>query len=327
MHTYGGLMKKLLIRLIPENIYQSLETAANYAERSLEGHARYILTQSVESQKNISGGERYQQEITERLNKVLPIVNKVRREPPLTPAKLAELLGHQDALAAENWFTGNEVPGFIDLNNLSGLLGCCAEWLKFGERVPFPMSTRSRINWKGGSTEDVDALLAPDAKGNPVTFIHIIRLANSAGNILILREFKDTLSTDFFYTNLHLSEEIGNGGFHDLADFLVILQKLYSHYIKGDFFVKSYDLSENDLSHYYREGHCHPHYLIEHGCQESVWWEDIWHAEMLERRSQNEYYFWKGDKALIERLHDYLVEKKRLKSADKLEMDRLGLPG
>lgn len=46
-------MKKLLIRLIPENIYQALETAANYAERSLEGHARYILTQSVESHKNI----------------------------------------------------------------------------------------------------------------------------------------------------------------------------------------------------------------------------------------------------------------------------------
>ncbi|EEK8235404.1 hypothetical protein G3X54_004915, partial [Salmonella enterica] len=207
-------MKKILIRLIPENIYQALETAANDAERSLEGHARYILTQSVESQKNISGGERYQQEITERLNKILPIVNKVRKEPPLTPAKLAELLGHQDALAAENWFTGNGVPGFIDLNNLSELLGCCAEWLKFGERVPFPMSSQSRINWKGGNAEDVDALLAPDSKGNPVTFIRIIRLTNNAGNILILREFKNTLSTDFFYTNLHLSEEIGNGGFH-----------------------------------------------------------------------------------------------------------------
>ena len=103
-------MKKLLIRLIPENIYQSLETAANYAERSLEGHARYILTQSVENQKNISGGERYQQEITERLNKVLPIVNKVRREPPLTPAKLAELLGHQDALALKTGLQGMKFP-------------------------------------------------------------------------------------------------------------------------------------------------------------------------------------------------------------------------
>ena len=204
--TYGRLMKKLLIRRIPENIYQALETAANEAERSLEGHARYILTQSVESKKNISGGDRYQHEITERLNNILPTVNKFRRGSPLTPAKLAELLGHQNALSAENWFTGNEVPGFIDLNNLSELLGCCAEWLKFGERVPFPMNSQSRINWKGGSTEDVDALLAPDAKGNPVTFIRIIRLTNFAGNILILREFKDTLSTDFFYTNLHLSE-------------------------------------------------------------------------------------------------------------------------
>lgn len=128
-------------------------------------------------------------------------MNKVRREPPLTPAKLVELLGYQDALAAENWFTWHEVPGFMDLNTLSGLLGCCAEWLKFGERVPFPMSSQSRINWKGRRTEDVDALLAPNAKGNPVTFVRIIRLTNSAGNTLILREFKDTLSTDFFTPN------------------------------------------------------------------------------------------------------------------------------
>lgn len=318
-------MKKLLIRLIPESIYQALEAASNGAERSLEGHARYVLTQSVESQNNLSGGERYQLEITDRLNQVLPAANKISKAQALTPAKVAEQLNHHDALAVENWFTGDGVPGFADLNNLSELLGCSETWLKFGEGVPFPMNSSHRINWKGGCAEDVDALLAPDIKGNPVKFIHIIRLSNEAGNVVILREFKDTLTTDFFYTNLHLSEMIGNGGFHDLADFLVILQELYSRYIKGNFFVKSYDLSESDLTHHYREGHCHPLNLITGGCRGSVWWEDIWHAEMLENRGKEGYYFWKGDKALVDRLHKHLIEKKRLKSADELEMDRFGI--
>ncbi|OCJ36776.1 hypothetical protein [Serratia sp. 14-2641] len=319
-------MKKLLVRLIPDHIYQALETAANRAERSMEGHARYVLTQSVENQRAISGGERYQSEISDRLNQVLPAVNKVRTGPALTPAKVAEQLGHHDAVATENWFTGNAVPGFSDLNNLSELFGCSARWLKFGEQAPFPMNSQARINWKGGNAADVDALLAPDSKGNPVSYIRIIRLSNDAGNILILREFKDTLTTDFFYTNLHLSEEIGNGGFHDLADFLVILQELYSRYIKGGFSVKSYNLRENDLTYHYREGHYHPLYLIKHGCQESVWWEDIWHAEMLERRGQKGGYFWEGDSALIDRLHRHLSEKKRLKSIDELEIEQLGLP-
>ena len=37
-------MKKLLIRLIPDAIYEALEKTALHSERSLEAQARYILS-------------------------------------------------------------------------------------------------------------------------------------------------------------------------------------------------------------------------------------------------------------------------------------------
>lgn len=45
-------MKKLLIRLIPDAIYEALEKAALHSERSLEAQARYILSCSVDNEKN-----------------------------------------------------------------------------------------------------------------------------------------------------------------------------------------------------------------------------------------------------------------------------------
>ncbi len=42
-------MKKLLIRLIPDAIYEALEKTALHSERSLEAQARYILSCSVDT--------------------------------------------------------------------------------------------------------------------------------------------------------------------------------------------------------------------------------------------------------------------------------------
>ncbi|WP_261372462.1 hypothetical protein [Yersinia aldovae] len=320
-------MKKLLIRLIPDAIYQALESIATRSERSLEGHARYVLTASVEQEQKRSGGERYQHDVTQRLQTVLPLANAVIQGPSLTPAILAEKLRHRDAVEVENWFTGHAVPAFCELDSLGEILGCSAEWLKFGESSPFPMTGQRRINWKGGGVLDAEDLLEPDEKGNSVDFVYIIRLSNDVGNVLILRTFNNTLKTDFFYTNLHLSEQIGNGGFHDLCDFLVTLQALYRRYVKGKFHVKSYDLSEAVFNDLYVKNSCHPLYLIRHGARESVWWEDIWHREMLtQKNTSGDYYFWPDDKKLIDRLLNKLEEKGRLDNENSLENVHFGLP-
>ncbi|UUF34511.1 hypothetical protein NQB69_25695 (plasmid) [Escherichia coli] len=102
-------MKKLLIRLIPDAIYEALEKTALHSERSLEAQARYILSCSVDNEKQLTGGERYQREITARLNQALSEANEVITAINLVPARIAEQLGHHDAIESENWFTGNAV--------------------------------------------------------------------------------------------------------------------------------------------------------------------------------------------------------------------------
>ncbi len=72
------------------------------------------------------------------------------------------------------------------------IFGCSPDWLKFGENVPYPKSSKGRINWNRGGEKDIDALLEPDNKGRKVSSIHIFRV-NESGNILILREFENSI--------------------------------------------------------------------------------------------------------------------------------------
>lgn len=163
--------------------------------------ARYILSCSVDNEKQLTGGERCQREITTRLNQALSEANKVITTINLVPARIAERLGHHDAIEPENQFTGNAVPSFTDLEKLIDIFGCSPDWLKFGENVPYPKSSKRRINWNRGGEKDINALLEPDNKGRKVSSINIFRV-NESGNILILRELENSITTDFSSTNL-----------------------------------------------------------------------------------------------------------------------------
>ncbi|MGQ8486272.1 hypothetical protein ACUTG2_26230 [Klebsiella aerogenes] len=78
---------------------------------------------------------------------------------------------------------------------------------------------------------------------NPVYKISLIRDDTQEGHILILREFRNSLQAELFWTNLNLSGHVGNGGFHDLYDFFAMLEQLYILYTNNDVFVKSYDIA------------------------------------------------------------------------------------
>ncbi|WP_438877993.1 hypothetical protein, partial [Bacillus cereus group sp. BC60] len=85
--------------------------------------------------------------------------------------------------------------------------------------------------------------------GNPVYKISLIREDSPEGSILILREFRNSLQAEIFWTNLHLSEHVGNTGFHDLCDFFAMLEQLYIFYTINDVFVKSYDIARGRLKY------------------------------------------------------------------------------
>lgn len=290
-------MRKILIRLIPDHVYEAIEKEAATTERSIEGYIRYILSEHIQNTKNTSSNESYQFETMKRLNLILQLANKVNAEKLFTPANIAEKLGHDNALIAENWFIGNSPPNFSELNNLSELFGCSSEWLKFGEGSPYPMSSTRNIDML-----DIEQLLMPYEEKSPVACLHIIRLSNQNGNVRILREFKDTLVTDFYDINLCLSNdiEIDSEKFHDLLKFMTLLKKIHQHYILNDCLVNSYQISDSDFNHHYKNGYSHPLHLISHCCQKLEWWKGIWKKEVIKDRQHNDYYFWEGDKNLIE---------------------------
>lgn len=90
-------------------------------------------------------------------------------------AALAERLGEANPLAVMNWFSGDDVPDFEQADRLATYLGCSARWLKFGEGRPFAFGSPRRLNGHGSAYDDARALLTPEAAGNPVYKISIIR--------------------------------------------------------------------------------------------------------------------------------------------------------
>ncbi|MEI3667681.1 hypothetical protein U2F47_09120, partial [Klebsiella pneumoniae] len=158
--------------------------------------------------------------------------------------------------------------------------------------------------------------------GNPVYKISLIREDSPEGSILILREFRNSLQAEIFWTNLHLSEHVGNTGFHDLCDFFAMLEQLYIFYTINDVFVKSYDIARGRLKYEFEENDCHPLLITKRCGRENIWWEDIWHEEMLGKRNpeRNGGYFWPDDREIINRVMAHLKEKQRLMDKDDLEM-------
>ncbi|MFV1258460.1 hypothetical protein QMK94_28530, partial [Klebsiella pneumoniae] len=103
-----------------------------------------------------------------------------------------------------------------------------------GEGRPFAFGSQRRLNGHGSAYDDARALLTPDAAGNPVYKISLIREDSPEGSILILREFRNSLQAEIFWTNLHLSEHVGNTGFHDMCDFFAMLEQRYIFYTIND---------------------------------------------------------------------------------------------
>lgn len=326
-------MQRLNVRNIPDEIYQQFEREAARQERSTEAHARYVIAQSVRQEEYVTGADLYCRELSRRLNLVLPLANEAAARPgsefrpAMSPAAFAEQLGETDPLRVLNWFSGEAAPDFRQAEKIAAYVGCSSQWLKFGEGRAFQYNGQRRLNLHGSAYSNARALLEPDADGNPIFKIRIIRLTNENGNVLILREFRNTLRTDFFYTNLDLSGNTGNGGFHDLCDFFCLLQQLYIFYASNDIFIKSYDAAESRLKYVFEENDCHPLRVIDQCCQENIWWEDIWQRDMLgQRNASRGGYFWPGDREWIDSIMTYLENSGKLIDGETLEnMTRFSL--
>ena len=204
-------MKKIQIRNFPEDAYLALDKLANENQRSIEGESRYALLKWIASPEQVySGEERYRQYVSGRLNAVLNKTNQYRNYRPLVPSNVAVELGIEDLGIVANWFSGDVLPSFTELQRLSKIFGCRADWLIHGEGDVYKWEAGVRMHGAGRSA--VKHLLRPDSEGNKVTDIRLLREDNSTGALLIIREFENTRYVDAFWTNLHISEAIGGTG-------------------------------------------------------------------------------------------------------------------
>lgn len=219
---------------------------------------------------------------------------------------MAVELGIEDLGLVANWFSGDVLPSFTELQRLSKLFGCRADWLIHGEGDVYEWNSGVRMHGTGRSA--VKHLLRPDSDGNKVTDIRLLREDSDIGALLILREFENTRYVDAFWTNLHVSEVIGAGGESDLADFFVTLRALYKSFVKLDVNVKGYLMPRSAYKQIREEEQAYPLMLLkDYRVNESMWWEDIW-----DKSQRGKFNYWKGDEALIRRIEDAIKRNKRL---------------
>ena len=104
-----------------------------------------------------------------------------------------------------------------------------------------------------------------------------------------------------------------------------MLEQLYIFYTINDVFVKSYDIARGRLKYEFEENDCHPLLITKRCGRENIWWEDIWHEEMLGKRNpeRNGGYFWPDDREIINRVMAHLKEKQRLMDKDDGDADAL----
>ncbi|ECW1494770.1 hypothetical protein OC150_004257 [Salmonella enterica] len=317
------VMKKFQVRNFPDDAYFALEQLANENQRSVEGEARYALLKWIAPPEQVySGEELYRQAVSGRLNTVLRKTNQFRNYKPLVPSNVAVELGIEDLGLVANWFSGDVLPSFTELQRLSKLFGCRADWLIHGEGDVYEWDSGVRMHGAGRAA--VKHLLRPDSDGNKVTDIRLLREDSDTGALLIIREFENTRYVDAFWTNLHVSEAIGAGGESDLADFFVTLRALYKSFVKLDINVKGYLMPRSAYKQIREEEQAYPLMLLkDYRVNESMWWEDIW-----DKSQRGKFNYWKGDEALIRRIEDAIKRDKKLldeieaiKNPDPLDYD------
>jgi hypothetical protein len=193
------------------------------------------------------------------------------------------------------------------LQAIAGLLGVDAEWLKHGDKTPYPPQYK-RLSENPFTA--VDWLLSwnPDNKTSTdkVETLHLIRADNPSGGLYLVKESKNGNFLTF-RTPINVSEEIGAGGEASLAALFVTLELLYKRDtpVGDDFTVSGYLMRPDDIEQL-MSGNTNPGSLIKEGSV-SLWWEDIWDTKMVHQNC-----YWPGWNSLCERIQRVISARTHL---------------
>jgi antitoxin FitA len=289
---------KLLVRNIPQFIYDLLHKLSERNDRSVEAEARHALKSWVGPLIQKEEASNRRQEISQRLLLLLEATTNATHG-QIKLSHVAKGIGMELAEPVENWFNGITEPPFSELKKIAKYFNASSDWLRHGDGKMYEVRT---VRPSENPKVTIKWLLAKDeCTGDDVTSIHLIRAMNKCGDFVIVKQFGGrTLNCKTITTGIHISEVIGSGGEAALMHLFVTLELLYKVYTKKsdiDIFVQSFILPEDQFNSLVN-GHIHPLEVIKMRQNVALpWWEDIWDKKM---QSKNTY--WDGWSSLTARI-------------------------
>ncbi|WP_322976613.1 Arc family DNA-binding protein [Acinetobacter pittii] len=315
-----------LIKFAEKNGLSMNTALIEIIEKSLDSDISLSKLTVLESLKNIEGLLKSKEfefdrnsEVATRLVDCLRMTNEIT-SPNLTPSKVAELLGEESAAKFSDYFTGISEPSFNELEKFANFFGVNEGWLKHGNLPKFNVDYfRMSLNPEIAISELLN--LNNKFKDKPIC-IYLIRNQTKAGELLIIRKYSDW-NVDVLTTPMHISNEIGAGGFGMLKSFFVTLRILYQLYTstshKNTVNVRGY-IVRNDKFDDISEGMLHPLTLLKNQTN-NTWWEDIWDSSMYKK---NEY--WDGFVNIAQSIQEGIKDDKYLSNiVDKVQKHELDI--
>ncbi|WP_238581559.1 helix-turn-helix domain-containing protein [[Haemophilus] ducreyi] len=221
------------------------------------------------------------------------MVNQIAHN-PLSYSDIAEKLGHNNPTQVNAWFTGEALPSFNEMEQLSFLFGCNANWLKHGvgelyQRHFYNIAKQPPIFF---ARDFLNTML----DSSPVYKLHIV-LNENTGYVYLIQEFEQT---HFCYTYLsssfYLKGEYGSSGLVNAARFILMLLALDR--LSSKVIIKGYTIEDKFAKALFERGEKHP-LLFRSYSKESTWNEDI-----IDKNYPMSY--WEGYKTLQQQVHEYI---------------------
>ena len=208
--------------------------------------------------------KRHRQEVADRLNRLLGLLNERRRYNSLTIPEIATILGLSSVSDLENYFFAEKDAPFELLDQIANTFGLHPGWLKFGHKGEPFASQRHGLHWHDGGLLGLIEKLEPQQ-------IFFVRCLNDWGYAHVAFRFTDW-KYEGTYDGWNISNHVGHTGTSQLYELWQLLRKIEE---RRELTVAGRDLPE-DLYFSLIRGEIYPGTLLEDvNRYRSFWFDDF----------------------------------------------------
>jgi hypothetical protein len=162
--------------------------------------------------------KRHRQEVADRLNRLLGLLNERRRYNSLTIPEIATILGLSSVSDLENYFFAEKDAPFELLDQIANTFGLHPGWLKFGHKGEPFASQRHGLHWHDGGLLGLIEKLEPQQ-------IFFVRCLNDWGYAHVAFRFTDW-KYEGTYDGWNISNHVGHTGTSQLYELWQSLNKI-----------------------------------------------------------------------------------------------------